>query len=106
MPLLTRYDTPAFLPDFDSIPGQSDAWNRAVSAWFDKNIAADQKDFGGDPLQYYNAAKFDPGGTVVEQEITWNAFPKELLRRYGRERALVLADRLWPLESFRVYPPD
>lgn len=106
MALLTRYDTPAFLSDFDSIPGQLDAWNRAVSSWFDQNIAADQKAFGGSPLQYYNAAKFDPGGTVVEQEITWNAFPKELLRRYGREQALVLADRLWPLESFGAYPPD
>lgn len=106
MALLTRYDTPAFLPDFDSVPGQLDAWNRAVSAWFDQNITADQKSFGGFPLQYYNAAKFDPGGVIIEQEITWNAFPKELLRRYGRQEALILADRLWPLESFGVYPPN
>ena len=106
MALLTQYDTPAFLPDFNSIPGQLEAWNRAVSAWFDQNIAADQAMYGLTPLQYYNAASFDPGGIAVEQEITWNAFPKELLRRYGRERALILADRPWPIESFGVYPPD
>jgi hypothetical protein len=106
MALLTQYDTPAFLPDFNSIPGQLEAWNRAVSAWFDQNIAADQAMYGHTPLQYYNAATFDPGGIAVEQEITWNAFPKELLRRYGRERALTLADRPWPIESFGVYPPD
>lgn len=37
---------------------------------------------------------------MVEQAVVWNAFPKELLRRYGRERALVEADRLWPLSAY------
>jgi hypothetical protein len=106
MPLLVRYDTPAFLPDFNSIPGQLEAWHRAVSAWFDENIKDDQHIFGENTLLYYNAVNFDPGGIAVEQEVTWNAFPKELLRRYGRERALILADRLWPIESFGTYPPD
>src|SRR5271156_6332636 len=106
MGLLIRYDTPAFLPDFNSIPGQLDAWSRAVSAWFDQNIAGDEQTLGSNTLHYYNAATFDPGGVAVEQQIGWNAFPKELLRRYGRERALVLADRLWPIESYKSYPPD
>jgi hypothetical protein len=106
MALLTRYDTPAFLPDFNAIPGQLDAWNQAVSAWFDQIIANDQKALGGQALQYYNAANFDPGGIAVEQAITWNAFPKEALRRYGRDRALVLADRLWPTERYRTPSPD
>jgi len=66
MALLTRYDTPAFLPDFNAIPGQLDAWNQAVSAWFDQIIANDQKAPGGQALQYYNAANFDPGGIAVE----------------------------------------
>src|SRR6266849_5848642 len=101
MALLNRYDTPAFLPDFNTIPGQLEAWHRAVSAWFDAIIASDQSATGEAPLQYYNAANFDPGGITVEQAITWNAFPKELTRRYGRDRALVLADRLWPIESYR-----
>jgi hypothetical protein len=106
MALLTRYDTPAFLADFNTIPGQLEAWDAAVSAWFDQIIANDVAAFGKLPLQYYNAASLDPGGIAVEQAITWNAFPKELIRRYGRERALVLADRLWPIESYQSHPPE
>ena len=105
MALLSRYDAPAFLPDFNPIPGQLDAWSRAVSTWFDQVIADDQSNLGGTPLQYYNATSFDPGGTAVEQAIVWNAFPKELIRRYGRERALVLADRSWPTERYNSPSP-
>jgi hypothetical protein len=105
MSLLTRYDPPAYLADFNRIPGQLEAWHRAVSTWFDAVIAIEAKLIGTAP-QYYNAAAFDPGGVVVEQPISWNAFPKELLRRYGRERALQLADELWPLEHFRLGLPD
>jgi hypothetical protein len=94
MALLARYDTPAYLPDFDSIPGQCEAWHAALSYWFDQIIANDTKSASNKPLLYYNAARFDPGGVPVQQEITWNAFPKELLRQYGREKALILADRL------------
>ena len=72
----------------------------------DQIIVNDQSRYGDGPLQYFNAANFDPGGTAVEQAITWNAFPKEMVRRYGRERALVLADRLWPIERYRSPSPD
>jgi hypothetical protein len=106
MALLARYDTPAFLPDFNAIPGQLEAWHDAVSHWFDGVIAADQERFGSTPLQYYNAVRVDPGGVAVEQAITWNAFPKEMVRRYGRERALILADRLWPLERYGDPSPE
>jgi hypothetical protein len=99
MSLLTRFDPPAFLADFNSIPGQLEAWHRAMSAWFDAVVGIEQKTIGATP-QYYNAAVFDPGGVLVEQAVTWNAFPKELLRRFGRDRALQLADMLWPIENF------
>jgi hypothetical protein len=103
--LLNRFDPPAFLPDFNAIPGQLDAWHRAMSAWFDLVVASEQQLIGASP-QYYNAANFDPGGVLVEQTVTWNAFPKEMLRRYGRERALQLADMPWPLERYRAPVPD
>lgn len=106
MELLPRYDTPAFLPDFNAIPGQLEAWHNAMSQWFDEIILLDQKRFGPDPLQYYNAANVDPGGAVIEQAISWNAFPKEMVRRYGRARALILADRLWPYERYNSPAPD
>jgi len=51
-------------------------------------------------VQFFNAAAWDPGAPVIEQAVTWNAFPKELLLRFGRTRALVKADRLWPLEAY------
>ena len=100
MALLDRYDPPAFLPDFNEIPGQLEAWNAAMSNWFDA-IVAIESDTIGAPSHYYNATQFDPGGVVVAQDVTWNAFPKELLRRYGRERALALADWPWPIERYR-----
>ena len=99
MSLLARFDPPAFLADFNSIPGQLEAWDRAMSAWFDAVVQIERKAIGSAP-QYYNAAVFDPGGVLVEQAVTWNAFPKELLRRFGRDRALQLADMLWPIDNF------
>lgn len=105
MALLTRYDPPAFLPDFATIPGQLDAWHRAMTAWFDLIVAGVQSQINATP-QYYNAVALDPGGVTVEQAVTWNAFPKELLRRYGRERALWLADQAWPIERYRAPSPD
>jgi len=101
MALLERYDPPAFLPDFNRIPGQLDAWHRAMSAWFDAIVAGESEVIGA-RSQYYNAASFDPGGIAVSQDVTWNAFPKEMLRRYGRERALALGDWPWPIERYRA----
>jgi hypothetical protein len=49
MALLNRFDPPAFLPDFNAIPGQLDAWHRAMSAWFDIIVAIEQKTIGVAP---------------------------------------------------------
>jgi hypothetical protein len=76
-----------------------DAWHQAMSAWFDISIKSEQSIVKG-PVQFFNGAKFDPGFPRVEQAITWNAFPKELLRRYGREKALRIADTLVPLSFY------
>jgi len=105
MALLNRYDPPAFLTDYNEIPGQLDAWHRAVSRWFDQSIGSERQKTKG-PIQFYNAATFDPGGLLVEQAVTWNAFPKELIRRFGRDRALLLADTLWPVEAYETPRPE
>jgi hypothetical protein len=105
MALLESYAPPAFLPDFGHIPGQSEAWSRAMSAWFDAVIAAETTLIGAQ-AQYFNLARFDPGGTVVTQDVTWNAFPKTLLRQYGRAKALAFADQPWPIERYRSPSPD
>ena len=51
-------------------------------------------------VQFYNPAKFDPGGPAAEQAIVWNAFPKELDKQYGFDRALIEADRLQTLNRY------
>ena len=69
---------------------------------FDETIALEKKRYKPPHTwnpQYYNATVTDPGA-VLEQEIPWNAFPKELLRRYGRGRALREADALRPLAEY------
>ena len=113
MALLQRFDSPAYLDDFEGIPGQREAWHQFVSASFDASIASERSVVttkqGTQPgvVQFYNASTYDPGGPLVEQAVTWNAFPKELLRRFGRARSLVEADRPWPLSGYRGhYDPD
>ena len=113
MALLQAYDPPARMTDFDSIRGQRDAWHRFVLESFDGSIQTEAKALrratGGAVLpQFYSAVRFDPG-PAIEQAVVWNAFPKELLRRYGRTRALVEADRLWPMSAYDFdwrYNPD
>src|ERR1700753_549148 len=98
MALLRRFDPPAYMSDFDGIPGQRDAWHEFVSASFDASIKSEEmvvtSNKGAAPgvVQFFNPAKYDPGSALIEQEVTWNAFPKELLRKFGRHRALVEAD--------------
>jgi hypothetical protein len=107
MALLQKFDPPAFLPDFNGIPGQLDAWSNAVSSWFDAVVTIERnriaqgtnKPLADTRTQYYNPARFDPG-TLVEQSIPWNAFPKELLRRFGRAKAMEQADTLWTLNQY------
>jgi hypothetical protein len=41
MSLLQRFDPPAFLADYDGIPGQRDAWHRLICQCFDVSIASE-----------------------------------------------------------------
>lgn len=100
MPIVECFAPPAYLPDLDSVPGLRQQWHAAVSAWFDDAIATDVSLAKPGPFQFYNPARFDPGGSVVEQEVTWNAFPKALVRLFGRDRALEEADKLWTLDRY------
>ena len=100
MSLLERFDPPAYLPDFNEIPNQLEQWHEAESGWFDEYKSVASKKVPDGHVQFYNPAKFDPGWPVVKQDITWNAFPKELVREYGYKRALQVADKLRPLTEF------
>jgi hypothetical protein len=107
MALLTRFDPPAFMDDLDRIKGGREAWHTFMQTVFDWAIRnqngvvtpADAATLA--TVQFFNPTAHDPGGPIIEQAVTWNAFPKELLVRFGRARALVEADRLWPIEAYR-----
>jgi hypothetical protein len=100
-----RHDPPAFLPDFTE--EQRVAWDELVGSFFSSSLDMMRKDVSDQHLdpdklvpQYFDPTAYD--GDLVVQPVTWNAFPKELLVRFGRRRALVEADRLWPLAAYFV----
>ena len=95
--MITAYDPPGFMTDFNQIPGQLAQWSRAVSGWFDECIASEQPDLSGQPCQYYNQLTTPPNGPALEQEIVWNGFSGTLRNRWGRTQALAIADQLVPL---------
>jgi hypothetical protein len=87
------------MTDFDRIPGARAQWSRAVSGWFDECIATELAELQGQPCQYYNQLETPPVGTPLEQEIMWNALSGTLRNRWGRDRALELAEHLVPLSQ-------
>jgi hypothetical protein len=106
MALLKRFDPPAFLADLDNVKGGRQAWDEFMNLCFEWTIDAERKsvpDNGNKPgvVQFFNPRKFNATTTLLEQPIVWNAFPKTLLLKFGRDRALIEADSLWPF-----YPYD
>ena len=110
MGLYTKFDPPAHMQDLRRVPGLTEEWSDAISHWFNATLKAEASRYRKsktDPyIQYFNPLKDHPDGPLVEQSITWNAFPKELLHQFGREQALAEADQLWPLSCYRNYPPS
>lgn len=108
--LYPKFDPPGLLPDLSRVPGLLEEWNQALSLWFDQTIKSEEKRFKehhAQPLvQYFNPVKAAPKGALVEQAITWNAFPKELLRKHSTEEAIRAADRLDALSSYFGLPGD
>jgi hypothetical protein len=105
MALLRRFDPPAFLTDLDHVKGGRDAWDEFIGVCFawainsqKQKIPRARKNDG--VVQFFNPRTFDGGSTIIEQPIVWNAFPKTLLGRFGRDRAMVEADSLWPFDPF------
>jgi hypothetical protein len=89
---LERYDPPGFLTDFKTIPDQLQQWSDAVGGWIAEAIATTPQ-----PAQFYDQRTTTPEGEPIEQPIVWNALPGTLRNRYGRAKALELADKLLPL---------
>lgn len=83
---------PVGLTELESISGGLVRWDQRVTARLVK--AAESL---GDLQKARFAAALPQGpGPVLEVPVLWNAFPRSLLMRFGRERALALADMPWP----------
>lgn len=80
---------PAGLEDLQRIPDGLRHWDAYVGACIDDSIQ-----LLGLPAESRQFVNRMPAPPVLELPIFWNAFPKGLLARYGRERALVMADEL------------
>ena len=102
-----RYDPPAFMKDFDDIPGQLEQWSNAVSGWTNESIKAELATYNqyldttGQPCQYYNLVETDPGTPVLKQDIFWNGFPRTLRLHYGQRKAYGIADQMFNLAGPR-----
>jgi len=107
MGVLTRFDPPAFMSDLDRIARGHAEWHEFMNTVFNWAIGTEQpvvKPRAGSAaatVQFFNSAAWDPEAPVIEQAVTWNAFPKELLLRFGRARALIEADGLWPIAAYQ-----
>lgn len=104
MALPLPYDPPAGLADLAAIPGHLALWSEFVQDQMHRSVRALQENLIHEPgatPQFFGAAS-PPAGPVVAHDILWNAFPRELLRRFGRSQALVMADRLWPLPAYQM----
>jgi hypothetical protein len=106
--LIERFNPPAFLPDFDRVPGLADEWSQALCDWFDSAIddqcygAFRQHGVHGAKAQFFNPLKYRPQGKILEQPVVWNAFPKTMLRQcsYDFKCAMRGADKTFPLSGW------
>jgi len=93
MPTIPRFDPPAFLDDFDAIPGHRDGWSTFVSNAFKEAIERVEAQIGQGNCQYYDETK-TPSEDPQDLDIIWDGFPKTLVRQFGRRTALAIADGL------------
>lgn len=97
-----RHDPSAFLSDFTD--ERREKWDALIKSVFSGAKDTTYSEYGLDSnSKTFTYQFFDPtsySGKLVVQPITWNAFPKELLVRFGRPRALAEADKLRPLTAY------
>jgi hypothetical protein len=93
MPTIPRFDPPAFLTDFDAIPGHREGWSTFVSDAFKGAIERVEDQIGQGNCQYYNETT-TPSDDPQDLDIIWDGFPKTLIRQFGRNTALAMADGL------------
>lgn len=117
MAALDAYDPPGLLTDFDAMTGQRKLWGAYIENRIDAAMDEVQVKLRAlaattgraQTLQFYRGTAEEVEASTRVVDIVWNAFPRELVARLGRPRALVEADRVRPLAAYRLdwqYDPD
>ena len=97
MPKLSRFDPPAFLDDFDRIAGHREGWDRYISSIFEGAIARVERQGGPrDSVQFYDETQTASEKPITDRAVQWLGFPQTLVARFGRSRALRMADEPAP----------
>jgi hypothetical protein len=111
MQLLSRFAPPAQLDDLGEVPEGHAQWHAFISETLDDAVAElgvrNLVDAAGRrvPPQFFNPARFLTQQPLRQLPIRWNAFPRSLLLRHGRDKAMVLADMLWPSDADDEHDP-
>ena len=90
MPTIGRFDPPGLLNDFDAIPNQRVGWSKYISDVFDRAIADVEQEVGTHQCQFFNQTQSAPA-TLAERYVVWNAFPRTLVKQFGRSMALKMS---------------
>lgn len=85
---LARFDPPANIDDFNTIPKQRDAWSEFLSNSFDAEVRQVESEIGTGKSQFYNPTKIDTTDPKSEKDIVWIGFPALIKRKHpGNKRA-------------------
>jgi hypothetical protein len=85
---LVRFDPPANIDDFDTIPKQREAWSEFLSNNFDREVKRVESELGVGKSQFYNPINIDTTDPKREPAITWTGFPAIIKTRHpGNKRA-------------------
>ncbi|MCY7452845.1 hypothetical protein [Bacillus altitudinis] len=116
---LQSFSPPANLIDFDSIPNQKEAWNEAISHFFNKAIESNEEKLGAGKSQFYNPLLTDTTPDEKSHDISWLGFPRVLLdtvqpkeEAYKRAEELVNSTvrgsvrEIWGIDSVQVRQQD
>lgn len=94
--LLTNFDPPANVTDFDSILNQRQAWSDTLSFFFTQETKGVEQLVGTGHSQFYNPHLIDTPSPSTTKAIPWIGFPQLITNRHpgNHQAALKEADTL------------
>ena len=110
--MITKFNAPADITDFDRNSALADAWNQRLSESFENEIRGLSPPVPTDKICFFDPRK-QPPGQLNEAHITWFGFPNILKAIYQDEnKAFELGDNLLLVKmmilknsSIALFPP-